>query len=218
MRYQLAVFDLDGTILDTLEDLYLSVNYALRKNNLPERTLPEIRQFVGNGIRKLIERSVPENLPEKINPVYEDFTAYYQQHCADHTMPYEQIPEVIRTIRNAGLLTAVVSNKADYAVQSLCETYFPALFDSVAGEKEGIRRKPAPDSVFSVLTALQCSPEQTVYIGDSEVDIETARNAGIPCISVTWGFRNEAFLRDHHAEILISEPTELISFLCDSAS
>ncbi|MDE5754452.1 MAG: HAD family hydrolase [Oscillospiraceae bacterium] len=217
MRYQLAVFDLDGTILDTLQDLYLSVNYALQKNHLPERTLSEIQQFVGNGIRKLIERSVPADLsdPEKINQVYEDFTGYYTQHYADHTMPYEQIIEVIQTIRHAGLLTAVVSNKADYAVQSLCETYFPALFDSVAGEKAGIPRKPAPDSVLSVLTALQCSPEQAVYIGDSEIDIETAKNAGLSCISVTWGFRSEAFLKEHHAGILISTPAELIPLLCE---
>lgn len=214
MRYQLAIFDLDGTILDTLQDLHLCVNYALQKNHLPERTLSEIRQFVGNGIRKLIERSVPADLPEKIDPVYEDFTSYYPQHYADHTMPYAQIPEVIQTIRNAGLLTAVVSNKADYAIQSLCETYFPGLFDSVAGEKTGIPRKPAPDSVLSVLTALQCSPDQAVYIGDSEIDIQTAKNAGLSCISVTWGFRSEAFLKEHHAGILISTPAELIPLLC----
>ncbi|MDE5885341.1 MAG: HAD family hydrolase [Oscillospiraceae bacterium] len=215
MRYQLAIFDLDGTILDTLEDLYSSVNYALQNNQLPERTLPEVRQFVGNGIRKLIERSVPTDVtdPEQIDQVHQNFTAYYQQHCADHTAPYEQIPEVIRTLRESGIRTAVVSNKADYAVQSLCKTYFPGLFDSIAGEKDGVRRKPAPDSVLAVLEDLQIAPEQAIYIGDSDVDIQTAQNAGIPCISVTWGFRDREFLLKHHAQTLIAEPQELLGLL-----
>ncbi|MDE6087655.1 MAG: HAD family hydrolase [Oscillospiraceae bacterium] len=215
MRYQLAIFDLDGTILDTLEDMYRCVNYILQKNHLPGRTRSEIRQFVGNGIRKLIERSVPADLsdPERIDQVHRDFMVYYQQHYADYTAPYEHIPEVIRALRKSGIRTAVVSNKADYAVQSLCETYFPGLFDSVAGEKNGIRRKPAPDSVLAVLEHLQIHPEQAIYIGDSDVDIQTAQNAGIPCISVTWGFRDREFLLKHHAQTLIAEPQELLGLL-----
>ncbi|MDE7121008.1 MAG: HAD-IA family hydrolase, partial [Oscillospiraceae bacterium] len=182
---------------------------------LPSRTLPEVRQFVGNGIRKLIERSVPADVtdPERIDQVHRDFMVYYQQHCADHTAPYSHIPEVIRTVRESGIRTAVVSNKADYAVQSLCETYFPGLFDIVAGENPGIPRKPAPDSVLAVLESLQITPEQAIYIGDSEIDIQTAQNAGIPCISVTWGFRDREFLLKHHAQTLITEPQELLALL-----
>lgn len=214
MKYKLLIFDLDGTILDTLEDLYLSMNYALKKNGFPERTIDEIRQFVGNGIRKLNERAVPSGTSEmQLNQVHQDFTAHYEKHCADHTKPYAGIPEVLQKLREMGIQTAVVSNKADYAVQILCNDYFPALFDAVAGEKEGIRRKPAPDAVQAVLNTLQISREQALYIGDSDVDIETAQNAGIPCISVEWGFRDRAFLIQHGAEKIISKPEELLSLI-----
>ena len=214
MMFQLVIFDLDGTILDTLEDLYLSVNHALRKNELPERTMEEVRRFVGNGIRKLIERAVPEESSEElIEQVHADFTAYYEVHCADHTKPYDGIPELIRSLRAAGMQTAVVSNKADYAVQSLCRKYFPDLFDAVAGEKEGIRRKPAPDSVNLVLNQLAVKREQSVYIGDSDVDILTAKNSGMPCISVDWGFRSGTFLREHGAELILSKTEDVEAFL-----
>ena len=214
MKYQAFIFDLDGTILDTLEDLYLSVNHALRKSGFPERTIEEVRQFVGNGIRKLIERAVPAGTPETgIQQVYQDFTAYYKTHCAEHTKPYEQITEVLQKIRSAGIKTAVVSNKADYAVQILCADYFPDIFDAVAGEREGVRKKPAPDSVQTVLKILHLSPEQAVYIGDSDVDIETAKNAGMPCISVEWGFRDRVFLLQHGAEKIISRPEELLKLI-----
>ncbi|MBE6877048.1 MAG: HAD family hydrolase [Ruminococcus sp.] len=214
MHCKMIIFDLDGTILDTLEDLFLSTNYALRETGFPERSKEEVRQFVGNGIRKLIERAVPEHTTElQINQVHEKFTEYYARHCADNTKPYPGIPETIRKIRNAGIQTAVVSNKADYAVQTLCADYFPGLFDAVAGEREGIRRKPAPDAVLAVLNALQISAEQALYIGDSDVDIATAENAGMPCISVEWGFRDRAFLLQHGAQKLISAPEELLNLL-----
>ncbi|MDE5563857.1 MAG: HAD family hydrolase, partial [Oscillospiraceae bacterium] len=188
MRYQLAIFDLDGTILDTLEDLYLSVNHALQENNMPKRTIQEVRQFVGNGIRKLIERAVPSGTDTvTVDRVHADFTLYYKVHYADCTAPYAGITDILSALRNAGIQTAVVSNKADYAVQALCAQYFPSLFDTVAGEKEGVRRKPAPDAVYAVLETLAVPKEKTVYIGDSDVDIQTAQNAGIPCISVDWG-------------------------------
>ena len=194
--------------------MFLSTNYALRKSGFPERTIEEVRQFVGNGIRKLIERAVPEQTPETmINQVHQDFTEYYAQHCADNTKPYPGIPETIRKIRNAGIQTAVVSNKADYAVQTLCADYFPGLFDAVAGEREGIRRKPAPDAVLAVLNALQIPAEQALYIGDSDVDIATAENSGMPCISVEWGFRDREFLIQHGAQNLISAPEELLNLI-----
>lgn len=208
---KLLIFDLDGTILDTLKDLYFSVNYALSENHFPERTPEEVRQFVGNGIRKLIERSVPENSTEKqIQQVHQAFTEYYTVHCRDNTRPYPGIPEVLKTLRKNGSKLAVVSNKADYAVQKLCDEYFPNLFDAVAGEREGIRRKPAPDAVQAILKELHIQPEQAVYIGDSDVDILTAENSGMPCISVTWGFRSREFLIEHGAQKLISRPEELL--------
>lgn len=214
MRYQLAIFDLDGTILDTLEDLYLSVNHALRENNMPGRTIEEVRQFVGNGIRKLMERSVPSGTETAvIDRVHTEFTLYYKVHCADHTAPYAGIMDVLSAVRNAGMQTAVVSNKADYAVQALCAQYFPSLFDAVAGEKEGVRRKPAPDAVYTVLEALEVPKERAVYIGDSDVDIQTAQNAGIPCISVDWGFRSKAFLTEHGAVQIAETPEKLLEML-----
>lgn len=214
MQYQVFIFDLDGTILNTLEDLYLSVNAALKQSGFPERSLEEVRQFVGNGIRKLIERAVPSGtLETQISQVHQDFTEHYKIHCADHTKPYDHIPEVLQKIRSAGMKTAVVSNKADYAVQILCKDYFPDLFDAVAGEREGIRKKPAPDSVQAVLNALHLTPEQAVYIGDSDVDIETAENSGMPCISVEWGFRDMEFLIQHGAGKIISNPEELLELI-----
>lgn len=214
MQYQLAIFDLDGTILDTLEDLYLAVNEALRAHGMPARTLAQVRQFVGNGIRKLIERAVPEGTAEaEITAVHETFTAYYTLHCADHTKPYDGIPELLARLREQGIRTAVVSNKADYAVQSLCAQYFPGQFDAVAGEREGVRRKPAPDAVNAVLETLGIERTAAVYIGDSDVDVETAKNATIPCISVLWGFRTEAFLRAHGAVQLAENPAEVGHFI-----
>ena len=214
MQYQLAIFDLDGTILDTLEDLYLAVNHALQTNDLPGRTLDEVRRFVGNGIAKLIERAVPAGSSENvIRAVHADFTAFYAVHCADHTKPYDGIETLLHTLRDAGMRTAVVSNKADYAVQSLCTDYFPGLFDAVAGEREGVRRKPAPDAVNAVLEMLSVPRGQAIYLGDSDVDIETARNASMPCISVDWGFRSREFLSAHGASCILSSPAEVQAFL-----
>ncbi len=214
MNYQLIIFDLDGTVLNTLEDLYRSTDYALKQCDFPERTKDEIRQFVGNGIRKLIERAVPAQTPEEqIRQVHQVFTEYYEKHCADNTRPYDGIPEVLQKLRQSGMKTAVVSNKADYAVQILCKDYFPGMFDAVAGEREGIRRKPAPDAVQAVLQALQISKEKAIYIGDSDVDIETAENAGMSCISVAWGFRDREFLLRHGAQKIISRPEELLHLL-----
>ena len=214
MQYQLAIFDLDGTILDTLEDLYLSVNHALRASHLPVRTLDEVRQFVGNGIAKLIERSVPAGSSDSvIQAVHAEFTEFYTVHCADHTKPYDGIAALLHSLRSAGMQTAVVSNKADYAVQSLCRDYFPGLFDAIAGEREGVRRKPAPDAVNAVLKALSVPCGQAIYLGDSDVDIETARNASMPCISVDWGFRSREFLLAHGAECILSSPADVQAYL-----
>ena len=211
MKYRLAVFDLDGTILDTLEDLADSANYALKQHGLPARTIDEVRQFVGNGIGKLIERAVPAGTSDEVaDKVLQSFTEHYKVHCADKTKPYEGIPDVLSQLRKNGIITAVVSNKADFAVQSLCEDYFPGLFDYIVGEKQGIRRKPYPDSLLSVVDKFGVSLSETVYIGDSDVDLKTAQNAGVDVVSVAWGFRDETFLIENGATTVIHKPEEIL--------
>lgn len=205
---------MDGTILDTLDDLAGSLNAALERNGLPRRTRGEVRRFVGNGIRKLVERGVPAGADlSVIEKVYANFTENYHVHCADRTRPYDGIPELISSLKRNGYKTAVVSNKADYAVQALCARYFDGLFDLAVGEREGIRRKPAPDAIVRVLKTLGCDPGKAVYVGDSEVDIETARSAAVPCISVAWGFRNRAALLKSGASVIVSDAKELLARL-----
>ncbi len=212
MNYKLAIFDLDGTVLDTLDDLADSLNFALDKNGFNKRTVNEVRSFVGNGIRRLIERGVPENCPpEKIDAVHADFTAYYKVHCADKTKPYDGIPEVLSDLKKSNIKVSIVSNKADYAVQALCKKYFDGLYDFAVGERVGVSRKPSPDSVNEVLNNLGIKKEDAVYIGDSEVDIETAKNAKMNCISVCWGFRDFEFLKECGASVILNNPNELLS-------
>ena len=210
MKYDLAIFDMDGTILNTLEDLADSLNASLSYFSYPERTIEEVRQFVGNGIRLLIERGVPQGLPkEKIDQVHEYFMVYYKEHCADKTRPYDGVISLICQLRQAGCKTAIVSNKADTAVKELAEKYFSGLFDISIGERTNIARKPAPDAVNEVLEKLSVPRERAVYIGDSEVDIATAQNAELDSIIVDWGFRRPDFLREHGAKIIVSSPEEV---------
>lgn len=214
MGYQLAIFDLDGTLLDTLEDLTDSVNYVLWKSGHPERTMEEVRSFVGDGIHKLIERSLPEGTaPFIVEECFKEFTTYYKVHCADKTKPYDGIPELLETLRAAGVRTAVVSNKADYAAKELCTKHFPGMFDEVVGERLGIRRKPSPDSVNEVIRLLGAEKAETVYIGDSDVDIQTALNAEIDGIFVSWGFKGEAFLKEAGATKIVAKAQELLGLL-----
>lgn len=214
MKYMIAIFDLDGTILNTLEDLSDSTNYALKTYGYPERTMDEVRQFVGNGIRKLMERAVPEGTPvEEIDRVHETFTAHYKVHCADKTRPYDGIMELLQNLKKDGCKLAVVSNKADYGVQELCKQYFDGVFDFAVGEREGIRKKPAPDSVNEVLKTLGCSRDRAVYIGDSDVDIQTAANAQMDHIIVEWGFRDVQFLISQGAKVLVEKPEEILEIV-----
>ena len=214
MKYMIAIFDLDGTILNTLEDLADSTNYALKTCGYPERTMDEVRQFVGNGIRKLMERAVPEGTPvEEIDQVHETFTAHYKVHCADKTRPYDGIMELLQNLKKDGCKLAVVSNKADYGVQELCKQYFDGVFDFAVGEREGIRKKPAPDSVNEVLKTLGCSRDRAVYIGDSDVDIQTAANAQMDHIIVEWGFRDVQFLISKGAKVLVEKPEEILEIV-----
>ena len=211
--YKLAIFDMDGTILDTLEDLMDSMNFILRNFGCPERSLDEIRSFVGNGILKLVERSFPEGTSEDvINKAFELFNPYYKEHCAIKTKPYDGICNVIKELRKKGIITAVVSNKPDYGVQSLCEEYFNGLFDFALGEKSGIRKKPAPDSVNAVLARFGIKKENAVYIGDSEVDVKTAENAGLDCIGVEWGFRGRETLVSLGVKNIVSQSSEILDY------
>lgn len=214
MKYNCVVFDLDGTLLDTLGDLRDSVNFSLSKNGLPERTTEEIRAFVGNGIRLLIERSVPENTSlDSIDKCFIDFKAHYKDNAANLTKAYDGINDLLCELKNRGVKLSVVSNKADFAVKTLVETYFPDVFNCAVGEKEGVKRKPAPDTVFAVMNELNVNKNNVIYIGDSEVDIETAKNADIPCICVTWGFRDKCVLEKLCPEYIVDSPEEILNII-----
>ena len=214
MKYELIVFDMDGTILDTLEDLKNSMNHTLKLHNMPERTLDEIRSFVGNGIRKLIERAVMSGTStEQIDVIHKDFMEHYEIHCADFTRPYDGVNDLIKELRNRGYKTAVVSNKADGAVQDLCVQYFPGLFDLAIGERPEIAKKPAADMVNLALNKLNVSKEKAIYIGDSDVDVATARNSKLDMIAVDWGFRTREFLVEQGAETIVSKPEEILGLV-----
>lgn len=210
MKYTAVVFDLDGTLLNTLEDLMNAVNFALDKYGYPVRTLEEIRKFVGNGVRKLMERAVPDGATNpKLEELLSAFREYYAAHCEDHTHPYDGVLELMQQLKNAGCRIAIVSNKLDSAVKELNKSYFKGYVQAAIGEKEGIQRKPAPDMVENALAQLQCSKKEAVYVGDSDVDIQTAANAGLDCISVSWGFRDEEFLRNCGASIIVHTPQQV---------
>lgn len=214
MRYHTAVFDLDGTLLNTLQDLADSTNYALAVNGLPGRSLEEVRCFVGNGVGKLIARAVPEGTPEALTAkCLSDFRAHYFINMENKTAPYPGIMEMLSRLGQAGFHLAIVSNKFDSAVKGLCQTYFDGLIPVAIGESQGVERKPAPDTVFKALKELGVSAEGAVYIGDSDVDIATARNAGLPCISVSWGFRDRDFLLAHGATEIVATPEALCAAL-----
>ena len=214
MKYKAIIFDLDGTLTDTLEDLYLSVNHALRSCNLPERSLDEVRRFVGNGIRKLIERSVPEGTSiALLERCFEAFRAFYVLHCQDHTRLYPGIASLLTALHAKGYRMAVVSNKLQAGVDELADTFFNGVIDVAIGEQQGIPRKPEPDMVKHALDRLGVKKEEAIYVGDSDVDLQTASNAGLPCISVLWGFRNRDFLVAHGATMLIESPQEVLELV-----
>ncbi len=214
MKYNSVVFDLDGTLLDTLGDLRDSVNFALEKNGLPKRTTEEIRSFVGNGIRLLIERSVPENTPSEItDQCFSDFKEYYKDHSAILTKAYDGIIDLMNELKSKGVKIAVVSNKADFAVKTLMEDYFSGRYDCAYGERSGVPRKPEPDSVFGAISEMGADAENTVYIGDSEVDVETSKNAKLPCIAVTWGFRDKEVLEGLSPEYIADSPRDILRII-----
>ena len=214
MKYNSVVFDLDGTLLDTLGDLRDSVNFALQKNSLPERTTEEIRSFVGNGIRLLIELSVPENTPLEItDKCFQDFKAYYKEHSAILTKPYDDIIDLMKTLKSKGVKIGVVSNKADFAVKTLMEDYFSGLYDCAYGERVGVPRKPEPDGVLDAIKEMGSEIKNTVYIGDSEVDVVTSKNAKLSCIAVTWGFRDKKVLESLNPEYIVDRPSDILRII-----
>lgn len=191
-KYEAVIFDLDGTLLDTLDDLKDAVNYVMRKHHFPEHSLENIRKAVGNGIRKLMERSVPEGTKEDVlEAAFLDFRVYYKANCKNKTKPYDGMIELVEKLRAEGYKLAVVSNKNDEAVREIIPYYFGELFDISVGAKEGVAKKPAPDTVLYTLGNLGVKREKTIYVGDSQVDVETAKNAGLEGIFVTWGFRSK---------------------------
>ena len=213
MSYQTVIFDLDGTLLDTLDDLTSAVNYALSRFSLPKRDREEVRSFVGNGQRKLLERASENKvLTDELLPLFRE---YYIQHSSDKTQPYEGILKLLKDLKKQGIKTAVVSNKPHYATKPLVERYFGDLISLTQGEDEehGVMRKPDPASLLTIMEKLNADKKTTVYIGDSEVDIITSKNAGVDCISVSWGFKTADFLKENGATALADTTAELTEFL-----
>lgn len=213
MKVKAIIWDLDGTLLNTLDDLAGSTNAALAMNGMPVRTTDEVRRFVGNGIHKLIERAMPELGAEhpKFQVVLDSFVAHYGEHSKDHTKPYDGIIDVLDKLTARGVKIAIVSNKIDFAVKALSKDYFGDRMLSAVGDDPSRRKKPAPDSVLEAMRQMGVSPDETIYIGDSDVDVITARNAGIPCIAVTWGFRSEESLIEAGAQYVAHQPADIIA-------
>lgn len=210
-QYMAYIFDLDGTLLDTLDDLAASVNHALRSSGMPERSKDEVRRFVGNGVRRLIERAVPAGTSLDVTEqVLNIFKAYYVEHSADMTRPYDGVMEMLEGLKAQGKRIAVVSNKFDKATKELCHSYFGDLVEVAIGECDTVARKPAPDGIRKAMCQLGVSASEAVYIGDSDVDIQTARNAAVPCISVLWGFRDRDFLLANGASEFLENPLQLL--------
>ena len=208
------IFDLDGTLLNTLEDLKDSTNFALRYFGYPECSIDEVLNFVGNGVKKLIERAIPQGLD---NPNFERcldiFKTNYAENMYNNTVPYDGVIDMLETLRNKGIKIAVVSNKFDMAVKTLCRNYFANLVQVAVGESDNIRKKPSPDGVFRAIKLLNSSDKNSIYCGDSDVDVNTAKNAGLDCIGVTWGFRDRKVLISEGASYIVDTPDEILKIL-----
>ncbi len=213
-KYKGVIFDLDGTLLDTLEDLTDSINHTFRAFQIEERSSSDVRRFLGNGIRQLVRLCVPIEIKGDVfESIFTAFKAYYEENCNHKTGPYSGIETVLKRLQAEGIQLAIVSNKIDVAVKSLNQQYFKDWIDLAVGETEMVKRKPAPDMVYTCLEQMKLNPEEVVYVGDSEVDLETAMNAGIDCISVSWGFRDVDWLMNHGALVILNSPEELLEKL-----
>lgn len=210
-EYKTYIFDLDGTLLNTLADLAASTNYALRQYALPKHSIDDVRRFVGNGVKKLIERAVPNGLDNpQFEDVYATFRHHYMEHSLDTTLPYDGILPMLAELKARNKRIAVVSNKMYEATRELCRHFFGNYVEVAIGEREDIRKKPAPDTVNEAFRQLGVQKDEAVYVGDSDVDVMTARNSGLPCISVLWGFRDKDFLIAHGATTFINKPEEIL--------
>ena len=208
------IFDMDGTVLNTLEDLTVSVNYVLSKFNMPDHSEEEYRKFFGNGIKYALKCAVPEGTSEEtIEKMLPLFREHYNEHCLDRTKPYDGITDLMRRLKAKRYKMAIVSNKIDSAVKELNERFFSEYVTVAIGEKPGIKRKPAPDTVLAALDELDSKKEEAIYIGDSEVDYQTALNSDLPCISVLWGFRDKDFLISKGATVFAEVPGEVYDIL-----
>lgn len=208
------IFDLDGTLLDTLDDLMDSVNFALSRQSFPLRTKDEIRRFVGNGIKLLVERAVPENTSEDVFEIcFKDFCDYYKAHMEDKTAPYDGILDMLKNLKSEGFKTAIVTNKADFAAQDLCRRIFGDNIDLIVGSVDGRPNKPAPDGVYYALDTLKATAEEAVFVGDSDVDILTSKNAGLASVGVLWGFRDRDVLEKSGAQNIVETANELEKLL-----
>lgn len=213
MNATTILFDLDGTLLDTLDDLTDAVNRTLARYGLPCRTRAEVRNFVGNGAKRLMELAANGAQPETFDAILNDYKADYAANCRVRTAPYPGVVELLETLASRGYRIGIVSNKPDGAVKALQREFFPGSVEIAVGETAGMQRKPAPDTLLAAMRQLGADAAKTVYIGDSEVDIETARSAGVPCISVSWGFRNRDFLLAHGAKCIVDSCAQLLSLL-----
>jgi len=212
--YNTIIFDLDGTLLDTLTDLEECLNHTLKNYNLKCLTKDEVRGFLGNGMEKLVELAVPNGLNNPLfNEIYASFKEYYFQNSTKHTLPYNEVIELLKALKEKNYKLGIVSNKADSAVKDLCKTFFSDFINVAIGEKETTRRKPYPDAIFEAIKLLNADISHCLFVGDSEVDILTAKNASVDCISCSWGFRSAESLKENNAKIIISHPLELLEYL-----
>ena len=212
--YKLAIFDLDGTLLDTLGDLHASVNFALREFGFPERTIDEVRRFIGNGVVKLMERSTPDGIDEAVQKACLDvFRAHYLEHMSDTTAPYVNVVDLLKSIRAKDIKIAVVSNKLHTAVEDLCESYFPGLIDKAVGVSVEAERKPSPVNVIRTAELFGTELHECIYIGDSEVDVQTAHNAEVKCIGITWGFRDRVCLVENGCDFIADTADEVYELI-----
>ncbi len=209
-----VIFDLDGTLLYTLEDLMISTNYALEKHGMKTCTLHEIQYRVGNGVQKLMERCIDGGLDNpEFEATFSDFKEHYKIHCNDNSGPYEGIPELLKALKQKGYKLAIVSNKFMDATRELAELYFKDTIDVAIGESKGIRKKPAPDTVNEAMRILGVTADQCIYVGDSDVDVKTAENSGMPCICCAWGFRTRQEQEEAGGKIFAEKPMDIFDIV-----
>lgn len=210
----MLIFDLDGTLLNTIKDLHIALNVALKTHGFPEKTETETQTLLGNGIDILVAGAIPNGQENpKFTETYATFKEYYSKHLNDYTAPYEGIIPLLSELKKRNIKMGIVSNKFDEGVKALAQQYFNGLIKHAQGTSDTVQKKPSPDAVFALIKKLNAENEQNIYIGDSDVDIKTAKNASIPCVSVSWGFRSKAFLQSINASPIIDTPEELLNLL-----